>query len=410
MFSHKRTWRPDGGFLFVAVMLLAVPATAGEYWPSFRGDAALTGTSAATPPAELNELWSLPAPDGIEATAAIVGTARSGEVYAATLGGRLLRLDAATGDIVWEYKTDADGDGPNAFRPGFKSSPAVAVFSGVIVVGDEDGFVHGVNRTDGSRRWVFETGAEIISSATVVVTNTDPPKQVPDETVLIGSYDNTLYAIDARRGGEVWRLETDGYVHCTPAVAADPGVPSGRVTFVAGCDETLRVVDVGTGAERLAMPLGSYLISSPAVAGEFLYLGTYQGETVAVNWKKGEIAWRAKPEAGRDLPIHSSAAVTDDAVVIGGRDKLIRRHDRATGEVLWATPARGRVDSSPVIAGGTVYVGSADRRLYAIDLATGEKKSTTDLGRAVVASPAVAEGLLVIGTTGSNGKLFAFGE
>ncbi|MEM1063770.1 MAG: PQQ-binding-like beta-propeller repeat protein, partial [Planctomycetota bacterium] len=324
-------------------------------------------------------------------------------VYAATLDGRVLCVDAGTGDVLWTYVTDADGDGPNAFRPGFQSSPCVDAESGSLFVGDEDGYLHVIDLKTGDRRWLFETLGEIISSPTVVTRD-------GGHTVLFGSYDNVLYALDAAGGEELWQAETLGYVHCTPAVATDPDAPSGRVTFIAGCDETLRVLDVGTGEERLAVPLGTYLISSPAVFKNFLYLGTYQGETLAVDWKSGEITWRSKPEGGKSLPMHSSAAVTDDVVIIGGRDKLVRCHDRRTGDIRWTAETRGRVDSSPVVAGDRVYVGSSDRKLYTLDLATGDVFEATDVGRPVTASPAVADGLLVIGTSGSNGKVIAFGK
>ena len=42
----------------------------------------------------------------------------------------------------------------------------------------------------------------------------------------------------------------------------------------------------------LMMALGSFMIASPAVVGDLLYVGTHDGEFLAVNWKKQEVVWR----------------------------------------------------------------------------------------------------------------------
>ncbi len=360
----------------------ADPAPAAE-WTSFRNGPQLLGLAAEPITDTPGVLWTLDAPDGVAATAAIAG----GRVYVADLSGRLRCVDRAGGKVLWTYHSVAEVK-PNTFAPGFKASPTVT--ADLIYLGDEDGVFHAVDRATGKRKWVFEAGGEIISSATLA-----------GDAVVFGSYDNTLYCLDAASGGKRWEVVTEGYVHCTPAV--DRGK-----TFIAGCDEHLRAVDLTTGEVAVDMPIGTYLIASPAVRDGLLYFGTYGSKVVAVDWEKRTTVWAY--EAGRDFPFNASAAVTDKLVVVGGRDKTVHAIDRATGKGVWTFPTRAKIDSSTVIAGDRAYVGSSDRFLYALDLKTGKEVWKHAIGAAVTASPAVGEGVLVIGGDGNNAKLVCLGK
>ncbi|QDT37453.1 Outer membrane protein assembly factor BamB precursor [Stratiformator vulcanicus] len=383
-------WRESSGRGRVTTAVAVLSAAfvfispAAAQWSSFRQDPQLQGIAKDTLPKNLKVHWSIDAPDGVEATAAIKG----GKVYAAFLSGDLKCLDLKDGSELWSYRSDPDA-GPDDFAPGYKSSPAV--FDGLVYIGDEDGVIHAVEADSGRRKWSYQTDAEIISSPTVV-----------EGRLVVGSYDNNLYCFDPASGAKLWQVETLGYVHCTPAI--DRGL-----TFIAGCDETLRVINLKDGAEVAAMPLGTYLISSPAVRDGLLYLGNYRGEIVAIDWRKKKNVWTFQG-SDRELPIHSCVAVSDDRVVIGGRDKSIYCVDRKTGEKIWSVLTRGRVDSSPVISGNRVFVGSSDRKLYEIDLKTGEVLEEHNLRNSVVASPAIAEKSLVIGTEGATGRLWCLGE
>ncbi|MDQ3330957.1 MAG: PQQ-like beta-propeller repeat protein, partial [Planctomycetota bacterium] len=216
----------------------APPAAPAE-WTSFRNGPQLLGLSGVALADKLDVLWTLDAPDGVTATAAIVGD----KVFVAGLSGELHRVELKTGKIDWTYKSVEDVK-PNTFAPGFKASPTVT--EDTVYLGDEDGVFHAVDRETGRRKWIFTTDGEIISSATV-----------NGEVVLFGSYDNTLYCLDRRTGEKKWAVVTEGYVHCTPAV-------SGGKTFIAGCDEHLRAIDIATGEVAVDMPIGTYLIASPA--------------------------------------------------------------------------------------------------------------------------------------------------
>lgn len=369
-------------------LVLAVPSNgklpATSTWSSFRHDLTQTGVATSTLPADLELLWEVSLGDQILATSAIAG----GFVYVPCLSGELFCLDRKNGAKVWTYKSVEKVE-KNSFAPGFKTAPTVARES--IYLGDEEGVFHAIDRKTGKGRWTFQTSGEIYSAAAVV-----------DDRVIFGSYDNRLYCLNEKDGSLVWKYETQGYVHCAPAVVDG-------VTFIAGCDEHLRVIDIKTGEQKVEIPLETYLIASPAVVGDILYVGTFASQVVAVDWKKKDVVWRYAP-GDSEQPFHSSAAVTDRFVVVGGRDKKVHAIHRDSGQKAWTFATRAKVDSSPAIVGDRVFIGSGDGNLYSLSLADGKELWKFNAGKPISAGPAIGEGVLVVGSESRDGKVYCFGK
>lgn len=350
-------------------------AIAGEDWSMFRGDAGLTGVAASKLPDKLAVLWKFEIQEPITSTAAIV----DGVVYFGADDGKLYALDLSTGKKRWQYEVD-EGEM-------IRSSPTV--HAGIIFVGDSLGVMHAVDAATGKKKWTFSTDGEIISSANIY-----------KDRIVFGSYDGWVYSLRIADGTLAWKFETQGRVHGTPGLG-------GRYALVAGCDEDLHVIDMDTGKSQRKVSLGSVSGASAAVVGSRVYVGTYGHKVLAIDWESGTIIWTfADPD--RDFPIMSSAAVTKDAVIVGGRDKRLRMLDPRDGKQIWAFVTKGRIDGSPVLVGNRVLFGSGDGNLYALDKKTGRELWRFESGAPFSASPAVGADRLVIGN--EDGVLYCFGK
>jgi outer membrane protein assembly factor BamB len=279
-----------------------------ESWASFRNGNSQRGVATTTLPDKLVKLWEVEAgpKDGmITSTAAIVGD----RVFAASLNGEIFALDRLTGRRLWTYRSRPEPD-TSKFIPGFKAP--VSISGEMLYLGDEEGLFHAVDLQSGKPRWTYSTnpddpqggGAPIVSGASFF-----------DGKLLFGSHDNNLYCLDAGSGELVWKFATEGMVNCSPAIA------DGH-TFVTGCDSHLRVIDVRTGKQVTDMPLGIYLVASPAVVDNMLYVGTHGGEVLAIDWKQARNVWTYRVKQG-EVAFHSSAAVNDRFVIVGGQDKKL---------------------------------------------------------------------------------------
>ena len=312
-----------------ALSVLGAAPVESTDWPSFRGDPSLTGVARGELPDEPSPQWVYEADDAITAGAA----------------------------------------------------------DGTVFFGDAAGMFHAVDAASGAKRWTFETGGEIASSATV-----------HGDRVLFGSHDQNLYALRRDDGALLWKVETDGYVYGTPAIA-------GETVISAGCDGLMRVISIADGAAVRSIDMGGYVGASPAVVDGRAFVGTFENQFVAVDVAEGKVAWTYEHPT-RKFPYFASAAVADGIVVVGGRDK-INAFDAVTGEERWSRSTRAKIDASTAIVGDRAIVATAAGEVLVLDLRTGEPRWTFDTGVGIVASPVVAAGRLVIGT--DDGRLFCFG-
>jgi outer membrane protein assembly factor BamB len=357
--------------LLFAVSVRAQEAPANN-WSQFRGNHQLTGVSQSNVPASLKPLWTYEAGEAIESSAAIVG----GTVFVGSQKGELVALNLENGSVYWKFSTG------NAIG---ESSPAYG--NGAVFIGDLGGWINALNASDGRKLWAFKTNGEIKSSPVVV-----------GDRVLIGSYDEHLYCLSLRNGSLLWKFKTNGPVHATPGV-------SGGMAFIAGCDELFRAIRISDGREVFSVSSGAYTGASPALIGGSAFYGTFDNEVLGVSLTDRKISWRYQ-HPQRQFPFYSSAAVTSDRVILGGRDKLVHGLTLA-GKSAWTFATRARVESSPAIAGGRVFVGSNDGRFYVLNAANGAKLWEFDAGAPLSASPAIANGRIVIGS--QDGRLYCFG-
>ena len=167
----------------------------------------------------------------------------------------------------------------------------------------------------------------------------------------------------------------------------------------------MRILDASNGKLLGDVDLGGYVGASAAVRDGKAYMGTFENQVMAVDLDAKKIVWTYEnPE--RKFPYLSSAAVTDDLVVIGGRDKTVHGIGRADGAARWTWKSRGRVDASPLVAGGRVVIGTTDGKIVTLNLKDGSEAWSFDTGSGIVGTPALADGRLLVGTT--DGQLYCF--
>ena len=115
--------------------------------------------------------------------------------------GKVVALDAETGDTVWEYKAkDA------VFT-------AIAVQNGYLTFGSRDGSVYCLRATDGKRNWQTGLGAPVVSS----------PAVTPD-TVYAAAKNGNIYALSTEDGKVKWEFNARTVtrnieLYSSPAVA-----------------------------------------------------------------------------------------------------------------------------------------------------------------------------------------------
>lgn len=238
-----------------------------------------------------------------------------GLVYLPTFDGRLYALAAASGRVIWRFRSDKCA----------WASPAVA-----------DGLV-------------FQTFLLKARQCAPVA----------------GPHAGELVALDAHSGRVRWRRQL-------AATETSPLVANGLV-YVGDWSGRLSAADEMSGRMRWSRQIGGELKSSPALWAGRIYTGSYDGHLSAVDARTGTLLWRAAIQArlGGLGRIYSTPAVAYGRVYVGSTDGKVYSFGARSGKLRWSHSTGGYVYAAPAVWHRRVLVGSYDHRFYALDAATG---------------------------------------
>ncbi|MFF5305330.1 PQQ-binding-like beta-propeller repeat protein [Streptomyces sp. NPDC013161] len=251
----------------------------------------------------------------------------------------------------------------------------------------------------------------------------------------------TLFALDAREGGDLWRLSTDAWVYSLKAERgtvvtgtrgggvqaweastgqklwqltgaqtdfespeAGPALHDG--TVYVWQDARLRALDARTGDERWAYPIGDAASCggvpvriTPAPDGQvYVSAGT---RVLSVEVASGRVRWHFEAPAVFLCPptFAPGPAVTGGGIYLADYLGTVYALDAADGRDRWRIATESRASIEPVlVAAGHVHVGSG-KGLYTLDAVTGTPKWRFQAGGDIVGTPAVAEGRIHFGST-----------
>ncbi len=221
--------------------------------------------------------------------------------------------------------------------------------------------------TQPSLLWKFKANGPIVGSPII-----------DNGTVFIGSLDSSLYAIDLSTGKEKWKQQTRGPIRSSVCVA-----PNGL--FLIGSDGFLFKLDKDSGKVLgyyqtmngymgdLQQDFADYFTSTPVIKDSTIYFAS--GDYIyAVSTTKGYLNWTFK--AGG--VVHTRPAIAQNWLYAGSFDGNLYAIDIRTGNLAWKFKTtgkysfpKGEVTGSPVVAGGMVFAGARDNNLYAVDMRGG---------------------------------------
>jgi quinohemoprotein ethanol dehydrogenase len=344
----------------VLTALAAAPlaATPGD-WPSPGGDAGKTHFSPLTQidpgnAARLGLAWQadLGTNRVLEATPVVVG----GTLYTSGVAGRVYAFDAATGREIWRFEPEIDMQ-VNRWVCCDMANRGVAVAEGLVYVGALDGWLYALDARTGKVVWKVDS----IEDHTRGLSSTGAPEIAGDVVVLgnAGSdYDARGYvtAYDRRTGTLRWRF------HITPRdprlgpqdspeldAAVKTWDPASRWDMGAGGSPWDAIAyDPETGLLLVgtgnAEPY-SLTLRSPK-GGRNLYVSSI----VALNAKTGRMAWfyQESPEDQWDYDATAPMILTH--LTLDGRDRSVVLHAPKNGFLYVIDRATGEVlRANPIV-------------------------------------------------------------
>ena len=205
----------------------------------------------------------------------------NGSVFVGSGDGQLYSINASTGSINWQFKTDGI----------IRSTPAVK--DQQVVFGSWDGSVYAVDIKSGQLSWQFKTEGAVVSSPLVM-----------GDKVIIGSRDTLVYALDIQSGTQVWQLALPGGSWVESSAVADE---NGEAFFLGSSDANLLLkVNALSGDILWDFSTKGWSWGKPIVKDGTVYIGAvghdepgwYETRSgfYAVDAATGLNSWQYQPE------------------------------------------------------------------------------------------------------------------
>ena len=322
-----------------------------EPWPTYGFDVARTRYA---PPFDhrppYRRLWTMRAGSLIEFPPVVA----YGRLYFATFSGKFFAVERETGEVAWRKN----------LKRITAASPTVAdgiVYQPLMNARDEDrnsapGFLVALDAENGKELWRFK--ARVIESSPLLM----------DGVLYFGTFDDKLYALDARTQRVRWTYETGD------DVKGGPIFHDGNVYF-GSYDGKVYAVDARTGKLRWESEAQGGLrgagnfYATPAAAYGRVFIGNTDGKVYAFGARTGRLLW-SRSTGGY---VYSSAAVWNETIYVGSYDGRFYALDAATGDVRWSFKANDRISGAPTVLAGIVYFATLGERTYGLDARTGEE-------------------------------------
>ncbi|HEV8414266.1 MAG TPA: PQQ-binding-like beta-propeller repeat protein [Bryobacteraceae bacterium] len=307
--------------------------------------------------ANLRMVWSRGMGPGVQEGTPLV---HNGVMYLPNPSDYIQAIDAATGDLKWEYKRQVPED-LGKFIPVPSINRNIAIFGDKIIDTSQDDFLFALDAVTGKLAWetrivdyreapAQETAGPLIANGKIFSTRGCEFKFSPDGCVIT--------AHDAVTGKELWRTRTIP----RPGEPGDEtwgGIPDAKrrhvgAWMVPSYDAELNMLYVGTS---VTSPAPKFLLAG----NDKTYL--YHNSTLALNADTGKIVWYYQHIVDHwdfDHPFERllvDTAVSPDPsqvawinprlrpgerrkVITGipGKTGIVYTLDRQTGEFLWARP------------------------------------------------------------------------
>jgi outer membrane protein assembly factor BamB len=359
-------------------------------------------------PIAISQAWSRKLGDGRERLGLRQRPAIEGDrLFVSNDAGRVLAMNAATGDTLWDSEVVKSGKIGNPWLfwrrktidGGVSGGPAVG--GGMVVAGGRNGEVVALDMETGAERWVSSVTSEVISTPLV-----------QGGLVIVRSGDGRTFGLDAGTGDRKWVFDR-GLPNLSVRGNGSP-VSDGGLVYLGyddGSVQALRLADGGLAWEQLvAEPEGRNDLDRMAdvdgemvIAGAELFAASVRGQTMAIALQNGRPLWN------RDVGSYGGLAVAGDRLLVADPDGTVWALDRYTGNAMWKQDALARRWlTTPVVQGGYAVVGDIEGYLHWIRLDDGVIAGRARIQNApILGTPQVSASGMLYALT-AEGKLAAF--
>jgi len=268
-------------------------------------------------------------------------------LFAVTGFGGVFALNPADGKTKWSF---------------FAKTPIrIAPVAGdnKVFVQTIDNTIIALNARNGEEIWRYSAPSE----ETTVVGGASPAYSAEDDVLIVGFNNGELRAIKASTGSPLWSdylvpNRRNNLLADINAIRANPVIAGDRV-YAVGNNNLLVALDLRNGQRIWEREIGSS--NQPWIAGRYMFLLANNASLLAIDTESGKIIWETEVPAGND--ISEKVGVSYAGPVLTGNRLLVNTSNGYTfyispytGEILGFIRTNGGSSLSPIVADGMVII------------------------------------------------------
>lgn len=205
----------------------------------------------------------------------------NGNLYIAGTNKVLYKVDAATGNVVWQYAADGV----------FYCSPLY--YQNKIFIGNDDTNLYCINDSDGSLEWATSFGERIFSTK---------PAGYQDLVLVLSKPWGKVVAVNVNSGDEVWQYDVADPLHTIPII--------GDKAFFGNKDGNIICINAASGSENWKVSIEGATYPRITTDGTFLYVTGGSNMLNTLDPNTGDIVWSFEGDGVTDTPV----AIDDEAI------------------------------------------------------------------------------------------------
>jgi outer membrane protein assembly factor BamB len=268
------------------------------------------------------------------------------ELSYVAFGNYVYAVKNSDGSLAWRFPQEQKKDMVFYAAPAYEND--------LVVVGDYNNWLFGVNATTGQQSWTFTEAKDKYVASPLMEKN----------SIYAPNADGHLYTLDLN-GKLLWRFKT-GKANWAKPVSDGTNLYFGSMdhfVYALKLNYTQEEIGADENGKRIAIqkPLWSAdlktaIFADPVLSDKsILFAGTLGGELFAVDTASGKVLW-SYPTSGKIGGIWSSPVLVGDIVMIGDQLGKIYALDVKTGVEVWKSPIES---GAAVIGGGTALTDKA---------------------------------------------------
>ncbi|MBX2907323.1 MAG: PQQ-binding-like beta-propeller repeat protein [Taibaiella sp.] len=263
-------------------------------------------------------------------------------------------------------------------KPNTDDQPLPEVYNQSIIIGSDNQVLYAINPANGDKNWELGLSSKIIAS----------PIIYNGYVYVAASVGDTLFKIDSRTGKISKKIT---FSNGGAGVTATPIADDGKI-YVGGVSGAFCAIDTGTGKTKWSFSAAGPIEASPTMFGNSVYVATTTGYVYRYGKQYGNptgietdgvsATWSYYNSKAKFV---SSPAIGDPYLFVGSVNDsnmycLYLEQPPGGGSLLrWTFKTEGGIRSSPTAYKGTCIFGCDDFNVYCIDTGLTDFTATPDL-------------------------------